>query len=222
MSNYIPCFTCIWLIIHALISMMVLLIDVNTMRPQQNGRHFPDDIFKCIFLNENVWISIKISLKFVPNSPIYNIPALVQIMAWGRLGDKPLSKPMMVGLLTHICLTRPKWVNKRGPRLPPSLKNLLVLNSLVPEWCGTSFKSAISEYVLWIQFISTSRKIAFRWMAENTFDDKSTLVQVMAWCHQATSHYLSQCWPRSVLPYGITGPQWVNITSCTINMKKKQ
>ena len=40
-------------------------------------------------------------------------------------------------------------------------------------------------------------------------DDKSTLVQVMAWCHQATSHYLSQCWPRSLSPYGITRPQWV-------------
>ena len=41
-------------------------------------------------------------------------------------------------------------------------------------------------------------------------DDKSTLVQVMAWCRQATSHYLSQCWPRSMSPYGITRPQWVN------------
>ena len=39
---------------------------------------------------------------------------------------------------------------------------------------------------------------------------KSTLVQVMAWCRQATSHYLSQCWPRSQSPYGITRPQWVN------------
>ena len=55
---------------------------------------FQDDIFKCIFLNENVKISIKISLKFVPKSPINNIPALVQIMAWLRTGDKPSSEPM--------------------------------------------------------------------------------------------------------------------------------
>ena len=41
-------------------------------------------------------------------------------------------------------------------------------------------------------------------------DDQSTLVQVMAWCCQATSHYLSQCWPRSLSPYGVTRPQWVN------------
>ena len=84
---------------------------LNTLRPRQNGRPFPDDIFKCIFLNDNIWISNKISLKFVPKGPINNIPALVQIMAWRRPGDKPLSEPMMVNLPTHICVTRPQWVN---------------------------------------------------------------------------------------------------------------
>ena len=85
---------------------------INTLRPRQNGRHFADDTFKRIFLNENVRISIKISLKFVPEGPINNIPELVQIMAWRRPGDKPLSKPMMIRLLTHICVTRPQWVNR--------------------------------------------------------------------------------------------------------------
>ena len=56
----------------------------DTLRPRQNGRHFANDIFKCIFLNENVWILIKILLKFVPKGPIKNIPGLVQIMAWRR------------------------------------------------------------------------------------------------------------------------------------------
>ena len=56
----------------------------------------PGDTFKRIFLNENVMISIKIPLKFVPMGPINNNPALVQIMAWRRLGDKPLSEPMIV------------------------------------------------------------------------------------------------------------------------------
>ena len=71
---------------------------VNTLRPRQDGRRFPDDTFKRIFLNENVWIPIKISLKFVHKGRINNIPALVQIMAWRRPGDKPLSEPMMVSL----------------------------------------------------------------------------------------------------------------------------
>ena len=82
----------------------------NTLRPRQNGRHFADDILKCIFSNQNVWIPIEISLKFVPKGPIDTIPALVQIMTWRRPGDKPLSDPMMVTLPTHICVTRPQWV----------------------------------------------------------------------------------------------------------------
>ena len=84
---------------------------INTLRPRQNGRHFADDIFKCIFLDENVWIPIKISLEFVPKGPINNIPSLVQIMAWRRPGDRPLSAQMMASLPTHICATRPQWVN---------------------------------------------------------------------------------------------------------------
>ena len=82
---------------------------LNTLRPRQNGRHLPDDIFKCILLNAIVWIVTKMSLKFVPKSPISNIPALAQIMAWGRPSDKPLSAPMVVILLTHIWVTRPHW-----------------------------------------------------------------------------------------------------------------
>ena len=78
---------------------------------ETNGRHFPDDIFKCIFMNENVLIAIKISLKFVPKGQINNIPVLVQIMAWRRSGDKPLSEPRMESLRTHICVTWPQWVN---------------------------------------------------------------------------------------------------------------
>ena len=69
--------------------------------------------FKCIFLNEHVWIPNKISLKIVPKGPINNNAALVQVMAWRRLGDKPLSEPMMLRLPTHICVTRPQWVKER-------------------------------------------------------------------------------------------------------------
>ena len=80
----------------------------NTLRPRQNGRRFADDTFKRIFLNENVKISIKNLLNFVPKGPFNNNSALVQIMAWRRPGDKPLSEPMMVRSPTHICVTRPQ------------------------------------------------------------------------------------------------------------------
>ena len=56
---------------------------------------------------------------------------------------------------------------------------------------------------------------ALRCMSLDLTEDKSTLVQVMAWCRQATSHYLSQCWPRSLPPYGVTRPRWVKKTLAT-------
>ena len=87
------------------------MLDFNTLRPRQNGRLFADDIFKRILLNETIRISTQNSLKFIPKGLINNNPALVQIMAWRRPGDKPLFEPIMVTLLTHICVTRPQWVN---------------------------------------------------------------------------------------------------------------
>ena len=117
---------------------------INTLRPRQM-----DAIVQTTFWNAfswmNVWIPIKISLKFVPKGRINNIPILVQVMAWRRPGDKPLSEPMMVRLPTHICVTRPQWVKFR----------------------------------------------------EGSF--------------QVTSHYLSQCWFKSMLTYYVTRLQWVNI-----------
>ena len=68
---------------------------LNTSRPRQDGRLFADDIFKRIFFNENVNKLIQISLKFVPRCSFNDTSALVSKMAWRRLGDKPLSKPMM-------------------------------------------------------------------------------------------------------------------------------
>ena len=98
--------------ISGIIHVAKYLKSFNTLKLRQNGRPFTDDIFKYILLNENVWTSLKISLKFVPNARINNIPALVQILAWHQPGDKPLSEPMIVRLLTltHICVTRPQWV----------------------------------------------------------------------------------------------------------------
>ena len=66
--------------------------------------------FRMYFLERKCVNFIKISLKFVRNGPINNIPALVHIMAWRRPGDKPLSEPMMASLVTHICVTQPQGV----------------------------------------------------------------------------------------------------------------
>ena len=107
---------------------------INTLRPRQNGLHFAGDTFKPISLKENVRISIKISLKFVHKSPIDNIPALFQIMAWRRPGDKPLSEAMMVSLLTHICVARSQWVNMIYWSVPASIKHFHTITASDIAW----------------------------------------------------------------------------------------
>ena len=87
--------------------------NILPLRPTQNCRNFPDDNFKCIFLNENIWILIRISLKFVSEALIDNKLALVQIMAWCRPGDKLFSETMLSSSSTNICVTRLQCVKWR-------------------------------------------------------------------------------------------------------------
>ena len=67
--------------------------------------HWEDNV-KCIFLNKNIWVLLTISLKFIPNVQINNIPALIPIMARRYTGEKPLLETMIVKLFMHICFTR--------------------------------------------------------------------------------------------------------------------
>ena len=123
---------------------------VNTLRLRQYGRYFPDDIFKRICLNENVSISLKISLKFVPKVQFNNIPALLQIMVWRRPGDKPLSEPMVVSLLTHICVTRPQWVNAGPWVLFPDLIMFDKTHKFGSKSCSfLGHKSALVQERVW-------------------------------------------------------------------------
>ena len=138
----------VWLIIPPTLG------PTDTLRLRQNGHHFTDDIFKCIFLNENVWISLNISLKFVPKVWINNKPAVVQIMAWQWPGDKPLYEPMIVSLLTHICVTRPQLFNIR-----------LDIRTRRPE-IGR-FKIYITWYIVLVVLIMTSFKF-YRHLSSST------------------------------------------------------
>ena len=84
------------------------LVQLNTLRPRQDGRHFPDEIFSNAFFE---WKCMNFDQDFTEvcsKGPINIITALVQIMAWRRPGYKPLSEPMMVSLLTLICVTQPQ------------------------------------------------------------------------------------------------------------------
>ena len=76
------------------------------------------------------------------------------------------------------------------------------------HWPLGDFNKIIFKLILLADGCDISNEIALRWTSLDLSDDKSTLVQVMAWCRQATSHYLIQCWPRSLPPYGVTRPKW--------------
>ena len=152
---------------------------INTLKPRQNGRHFAEDIFKCIFLNENVWIPIQISLKFVPQGPINNIPALVQVMAWRRPGDKPLSGPMMVRLPTNICVTRPQGVNSpwscddtcRHGTCPWLVQVMVGTNqgpfykhglTLIPAWISNHMPCKVGDEITYPSQTSAMQPLKFR------------------------------------------------------------
>ena len=96
--------------LHQEISLTTNSLLFNTLRPRQNGKHFPDDISKSIFMTENVWILNIIWLNFVPKGPIDNNTTLLQIVAWCWSDDKPLSNQWWLRLLTHICITLIQWV----------------------------------------------------------------------------------------------------------------
>ena len=83
-----------------------MIDDVGCSRRHQ----CPQCDFECILLNENIWIPIKISPKFVPKGPF--TLALVEIMAWRCPGDKPSFQPRMVSLPTHVCVTQPHRVKQ--------------------------------------------------------------------------------------------------------------
>ena len=83
-------------------------------------------------------------------------------------------------------------------------------NSLVFGRSGFDFNSAIFNLVWLIGIIISSCDNSLWWIPQGLTEDKLTLIQIMAWCRQATSHYLSQCWSRFMSPYGVTRQQCVN------------
>ena len=90
---------------------------------------------------------------------------------------------------------------------------------LIGPWEIENFIYVIFKRILVIDGWGISCEIALIWMSLDFTDDQSTLVQIMAWCRQATSHYLSQCWPRSLSPYGVTRPRWVKASARTVMTK---
>ena len=83
---------------------------------------------------------------------------------------------------------------------------------LAPAWCGSFFKGVSFKLILVTDIFNISSTVALMWMPQETADEKSSLVQLIAWFHQAPIHYLNQWWLNSVVPYAVTRLQWVNFT----------
>ena len=73
---------------------------LTTERQEQNGRHFAEDILKCIYVRDK--FCILISIKFILEGPVDNMSALVPVMAWRRTGDKLLHGPMLTNLYDRV------------------------------------------------------------------------------------------------------------------------
>ena len=103
---------------------------------------------------------------------------------------------------SNYYITSWQWVNQCFWCL--SHHKLTLIFSLVSGRCDCNLRLLIFKLMWRIDIQRISCEIARRWMPQDLTEDKSALVQLMAWCHQETSNYLKQCWPRSMSPYSIT------------------
>ena len=117
---------------------------------------------------------------------------------------------------TSLALGEPSDSYSASDATPKKIGKYITQNSLLCVWgkciqVTSDLRNGIFNLTILIGIFKSSYDNVLRGMPQDLTDDKSTLVQVMAWCLQATSHYLKQCWPRSPTLYGVTRPQWVNM-----------
>ena len=121
------------------------------------------------------------SLTLVPKGPINNIPALVQILAWRRPGDKPLSEPMMARLPTHICVTWPPWINNvKSEQSDRRFGDDIFVYIFVKRICSYFLLKVHCSLFLMVHLANVQHWFKY-WLGTD----------------EATSHHLSQWWPSS-------------------------
>ena len=153
-----------------------------------------------IFLNENM---IKISLKFVTKGPINHNPAMVQIMAWRQSGNKPLSEPMMILLLMHICVTRPQWV-----------KSLRVKSR--GRWVKFIKLSLFSNEILLNENVI---KISLKFVIKGPINHYPAMVQIIAWRWSGNKPLSEPMMILLLMLICVTWPQWVKSLRVKLTVK---
>ena len=147
----------------------------------------------------------RINAEILPIGPlrrnIRNISVKIDIFSQGNASEKSAKwRPFCLGINVLIKQEIASHAISRN-HIHRSL-----LNSLAPGKLEWNFRYVIFKQILAIDGWGISCEIALIWMSMDFTDDQSTLVHVMAWCRQATSHYLSQCWLSFLSPYGVTRP----------------
>ena len=140
-----------------------------------------------------------------------------QESSWSQLWQQETAVPPVLKKLASWWLS--VFLVSRCPICALPSTGKIPFNSLTPGRFVWNFIQVIFKIISVVDGWGISCETAVRWMSLFHSDDKSTLVQVMAWCPQATSHYLSQCWPRSMSPYGVTRPQWVKRSQISLSSK---
>ena len=116
------------------------ILNINTLSPRQNGRHFADDIPKHFVLTKMLKLRFKLHWSLFPRVWLtINIPALLQIMAWRWSGDKLLSEPLVVKLTMGICVTRPQLITVK--HLNISFQNVISFPNIDPYSCNMSVRN---------------------------------------------------------------------------------
>ena len=137
---------------------------------EQNGRHFADEYTFIYFL-------IKISLKFVPNDPTDNKPVLVQVMAWRRTGDKPLSEPMLTPFTDSLGGWSVNWSVQKAPHshlyvTPYSSACFTKTRNFCPNWAYSYYefiyKNDVNSYFhTQIGYCRTTRKVCWQLLTDH-------------------------------------------------------
>ena len=94
---------------------------------------------------------------------------------------------------------------------------IVLLSSSLTNWPLGGSSSFNSIIIIQNSVLRTCFELALRWMPQNLAHERSPLVQTMAWCRLATSHYLSQCWPRFCRHVASLGQHVLTVVECDID-----
>ena len=86
------------------------------------------------------------------------------------------------------------------------------IDSLAPEWWGNNFAGVFFKHIMRTGLLSMICETGIRWEPRDPTYGVSTLVSVIAWCRQASGHYIGHCWPWSMSSYGVTRSKWVKMS----------